>query len=383
MKIERLQTIIDNAKLDDSIKDVLKRTMKELCNYNEDILEGIKEKVLAPKAENEIGEIVCALLSKEEKAPSILSPLQESSSNFVFIDADYEEMCRIVGENETEKYYEGIYWENGEQKTFHYQFKFNNIFLKAQELLFSLDKYYTMNHSILFCPFCHKAFYMIPKENELPSKIDKIDYCFAKQNIPVIENATLFWNLHIEKTDVIPCIGKAPYGEEQKYKYIIEESNENWYFVLPENKQTLIYDIQFTEKGTEIWLNCSSESFILIEYNSVNWEQIKGNRIFSNKLEKNLFTKRICTLGDIEHALFSFRNNMGIICQRAEKLDKICMRYSAKYRNYFQRISYHYLKRVYIQFYNHKEFDYIEDYINYVLFYLEYHYPEIEWVGGK
>jgi len=395
LKIESLQSIIDNTEFhlekqsENSLKKVLKKTIQELYNYNEVVLEGIKEKVLFPQKEFAIGEIACALIPKEQNINLSPLPLQNEAllKDIIFIDADYEEMRYIVGDDETEKFYEGFYWINGKKEKFYYKFQFKNVFLEAQKLLFQLDKYYNIDNPILFSPFCQKAFCIIYKD-EIPQETERIEYYFKEQSIPVVEdNSTLFWNLSVKKTDIISYTVKTPYDSKEKYKYIIEKPEKNWYYILPQNNHTLIYDIQFTEKGTEIWLDHDLESFILVEWNDMDWEQTEikkfQKRIFSNKLKKNHFTKRIHSLGDIEHALLPFRNNMNIVCSTTEKLDKIYLRYSAKYKNHFQKISYNHLKRVYLKFQAKEFFPYIEDYVNYVLSYLEYQYPEIEWVGGE
>ena len=45
-------------------------------------------------------------------------------------------------------------------------------------------------------------------------------------------------------------------------------------------------------------------------------------------------------------------------------------------------IGYKKLKQVKIKFYSEEYQSFYDDYINFVLLYLEYYYPEIEWVGG-
>ena len=109
-----------------------------------------------------------------------------------------------------------------------------------------------------------------------------------------------------------------------------------------------------------------------------------AGRLYSNFTDKNcLAAKRILSQCDIEYAIYPFRDYQGIQCEITQKLNEICKRYSYKYRpSPSRQMSSRKLRRVMLKFTFERNEQFKHDYINYVLDYLDYYYPEIEWVGG-
>ena len=111
---------------------------------------------------------------------------------------------------------------------------------------------------------------------------------------------------------------------------------------------------------------------------------LKSNeKFFNNRRSYNeIINKRIISESDIEHSIATFRNNNGIKCCISEGGGQIVNRYTKKYRadrksrKFFNTIS-----REYVLFKAEEKKRFLTDYVNYVIEYLEFYYPEIEWVG--
>lgn len=73
---------------------------------------------------------------------------------------------------------------------------------------------------------------------------------------------------------------------------------------------------------------------------------------------------------------------MDIICEISDGKGIPFLRYSIKYRNDMQ-IRMRTLRESFLKFEFLQQFKYKNDYVNYVLSYLEYYYPEIEWIGER
>jgi len=395
---ERLNRIVEDSVfstdtiLNERVKSLLCQTINELCDYTEQNMRQIEERVMRLDCNIPIGEIVCALVPKRDVKNYIgLSemsvPVQDT--NIVFIDKDYEELRKSVGDQDTERNYEGFYIADGEKHVFRYQLKFYDKYIKLENLIFKLAEYYQVENPIIFSPFSRKAFRIVYMD-DIPKNVVSKDFQFEKYALNVIEHVTLLWNFNVARLEQMTCIEKVPYGNSIQYHYFIEKSKEgNYYYMLPEHNQVIVYDVHFSDKGTEIWINHECEDFTVMEWTTVDWnmpeiERLRSRgKIFSNKVKKLPYqNKKIISMCDIEHAIYPFRYHIGIKCSLTEHLEKIFLRYSAKYRNLmaYHKVNYKALKRVMVCFDGNME--YIDDYANYVLQYLEYYYPEIEWVGG-
>lgn len=393
-----LNGIIENSEfstdvmLNEKVRSLLCQTINKLCDYNEQTMRQIENQGMSTDSSQTIGEIACALVSQNDAGNCIgLSEMNVllPNENIVFIDKDYEELRKVVGDKDSDRRYEGFYTANGGQHAFQYKIKFCDKYVKLENLIFNLADYYKVDNPVVYSPFSKKAFQIIYM-NDIPENVDFIDFQLEKYDLETIENVNVFWNLNIIKLEQVTCIEKKPYGNCIKYLFLIEKSREgNYYFVLPEHNQAIVYDVNFSDRGTEIWTNHECEDFTLVQWKSVDWnmpeiKKLQANgKIFSNKLESSRFpSKKMISMCDIEHAIYPFRNNMGIECELTKHLDKIFLRYSAKYRcSMINRIYYKTLKRVMVRFDGNAE--YMNDYANYALQYLEYYYPEIEWVGGQ
>ncbi len=403
---ERLADIIDNSEFisdnraaNESLRMLLKNTIHGMCQYNQEILEEIKREILYPKPPCAVGAFTCALVPLRDKDAyghiglSVMSE-QSLSRKIVFLDGEYDEIKEICGDNQTEKkIYTGSYRIKNQEYSFKYRLKFDNSLLKMQDLTVRLSACYPVGNAVLFSPYMRKSF-VTEVLDQIPKNVEDkdIDFRFSQNKIPAVQDAVLLWNLKVTHTSLLKAADRRPYGAELKYRHHFDRGKGGrWPYALPMNNQTIIYDIRFTEEGTDLILDHEMEEFIVAEYHPVDFDSadIKklnlSHKIFSNQITKStLGNKRILSKGDIMYAVSPFKDYGGIQCEVAEKLDKICTRYSSKYRNHLSdRIGYRKLKTINLKFTSEIIPKFMDDYINYVLMYLEYYYPEIEWVGGR
>lgn len=393
-RIDHARFNADDEAADEALKGALKKTIHELCEYSRNILNDVEKKILSPERPHTIGEIAIALVSNaggssnQNTDPAFAK--MADASNICFINADHDGFKKIVGDVDSEKIYEGVYRLGKDAVKYQYKLKFDDRYLRQQNLLFRLASLYKVENAVIRSPYIRKVVRVCPLD-EIPDKALDQDPQFEKNNIPVIKNVNLFWNLHISQTDLIKADGRIPYGKETKYKYHFKRSKEGyWRYAIPQNNQTIIYQTEFSEDGIDLLLDHEMEAFLVVEYRPINWDKLEVkkldglNRIHSNSVTRSTISNpRIISEGDIAFAIHPFRKFNQIKCEIAEDLEKVCARYSAKYRVQMQkRFAYASLKRVNLKFFSDFPPDFYDDEINFILLYLEYYYPEIEWVGG-
>ena len=396
---EKLIRIIERSGLAENLESVLKSTIRELCGYNSEHLKSIEQKILFAQQPAAIGEIVLALISGMERDQNKQSyfGLTEmkvigTDGEIYFLDADYEHIREMIGDVDSDKIYTGIYQLDGNIHSFRYRLKFDNSYLKFQDLVAGFASIYPIENAVLYSPYIRKSV-IVQQLDSIPDKVkaDHIDYQFQQNGLSVIERANLLWNFRIESSDVKKASGRIPYKQNVKYKFHIDKSREgNWRYALPKNNQTIIYDVSFSEDGIDLILDRELEEFWIAEYQVIDWDNteikkmINAGRIHTNHAAKSILqNRRILSQGDIEFAIYPFRNSNGCKCEIADNLEKVCIRYSSKYRNHMKnRVKYPKAKQVKLRFSSETSSFFYDDYINFVLLYLEYYYPEIEWVGG-
>ena len=387
---ELLKELADGC---DSPQDI-KKIMSALCDYSEDVLGRIEKNIMySPNTLN-----VCQFISLltecrnagEYSELSSVYSRNDSHCN-IFINADYEELKEIVGDNGQPEIYKGFYRSKNGTSEFEYTLRFNDRYLNIQKLISELANLYETENAVLFSPYMRKFFDVCISE-EIPKNIkpDDISYEFEKNHIPAITNAVLLWNFSVTETELIKADAKIPYGQTVRYSYHFDKKKNTSCLILPKNNQTVIYGICTDEHGITITLDHEFEEFILVEYRNADIQNSKykkmeaAGRLYSNFINKScLAAKRILSECDIEYAIYPFRNHQGIKCEITQKLNEICRRYSYKYRPSLSgKLGSRKLRSVMLKFTFERNEQFKHDYINYVLDYLDYYYPEIEWVGG-
>ena len=397
---EALENRITNAKFsknDETNKaliDSMLALMKELCDYTQKVNETLVNNAYAISECYRIDDLYTAVLMTGDDAEYEAAGLYKMGEDIpyrVFLNCEYDEIRDIVGDLSQKKIYKGSYIKDGNIIKFDYWFEFDNSFVKAQERMFSYAEQFCVKNPIIFSPYSHKSF-IVKFNDSIKNENVKLDFCFADNNIPVIDgNNCLYWNIHQSIEADKTYDAKEPYGDNTKYIYFFKKTKKgNYLLPLPVNNQTNVYDIRFTENGVEAVIDHDIEDFVIFEYNELdlNSKVVRERRskqmLFVNRVEeKTQNRRRILSEGDIERAIGCFREWQDICCGRSSGEGSRVIRYSKKYSaNRKDKTMFNTIRREYVYF---KKKDssrrFLTDHANYILEYLEYYYPEIEWAG--
>lgn len=393
----------ESKELNSTIKKFFKNIAKELYCYNKQQYEYIENKILSLTKQDI--PIVYIALSNEKKGnyETFFPILNEGKKPFspsgclnnIFIDEDYDSLKDSIGDFTEEKKFIGIYKYNGIEKEFSYRLKFDDSYLIAQKLLFELSSVYKNDTPVLYNPFASKYFEIISLD-DLPEKLKKedINFEFEKNNLNVIENAQLYWNIEIsgDKSKSLNFDKEVIYDNQKKFEYKIPKKHKDKEFVLPLSNEAIIYDYNFSDSYLNIVLNLDVSAFRKFRFHEVDKNTVEfkelynANKIFSNDFVSPLKKVRLLTDSDIEYAIRPFKNFLNYSCEISfEEPEKKVLRYTNKLLKIYKNNYIHPLKTIYLVFKentNSYKIKYVCDYINFVITYLRYFYPEIDWIGG-
>ena len=398
---EKLKSIIENSSFSgDSDKNKLIRNaflsfFTELCDYSEKVNNTIVNQSAKPDTKAVLSDISVVLMDRidgEKMGDSIGLSRMTEASGVVFLNTDYESIKEIVGDTEGRKKYIGEYIKDGRAVPFEYSFRFNRSYVERQELLYKYAHHYNIinpiTNPVVYSPYSFKTFDVV-FDKEIAD--EQLDFQYQKNGLKVIssEDKDLFWNISVQEQNKT-YDAKIPYGDFNRYIFEFKKSKKgNYLLPLPKNNQTKIYDIKFDSDCIQMTTDHDMDDFYLLELLEMDESSgiikalVSNEMLFTNKnLYKGIVNGRLVSEADIEHVLSPFRDNYGIKCSISDGQGEIVKRYSQKYRpDRNDRKLFNIISREYISFVNEKETLFLLDYINYVLEYLEYYYPEIEWVG--
>ena len=383
----------ENGETNKAVIDSLLALMKELCDYTQEVNETLVNNACVRNECYRIDDIYTALLVTGDDAEYEavgLYRMEEYNPYRVFLDCEYDEIRNIVGDLSRKKIYKGSYIKDGRITKFDYSFEFDNSFVKAQERMFSYAEQYCVKNPVVFSPYSHKAF-LVKFDESIKKEDVELDFCFEDNNIPVIDGEIcLYWNIRQSMETDKTYDAKEPYGDKTKYVYSFKKTKKGIYLLpLPVNNQTKIYEIRFVENGVEIVTDHDIEDFLVFEYNELDLnsrvvkERQSKKMLFVNRVEEKIQNRRrILSEGDIERAIGCFREWQDICCDRSNgEGRKHVIRYSKKYiADRKDKTMFNSIRREYVYFKKTNN-RFLTDYANYILEYLEYYYPEIEWAG--
>lgn len=391
-KISESNFVVDKE-ANKNMKEALIKLVKELCEYTTQVNQNLVDGILKKDDSNDLNDIIVALIPNgaDKTYESVgLFKMADKNDCRIFIDDEYKNIRLINGDTTSKRIFKGKYVKDGALKYFDYELKFDRSFLEQQELLFKYSEQYNICNPMIFSPYSHKSFYLV-FDSEIKKEDVELDFCFDENGIKAIQKKNLFWNIKKSTVENKTYDEKVPYGDKTKYLYRFEKTKKGKYVLpYPLHNQTIVYDVVIDENGVNIVTNKDMEDFILIEYYEVdstssNVKAMKSSGVlFSNeKKYSGWLTRRIVSAGDVEHAIAPFREWNGLSCRISEEGSDKITRYSARYRadrkdkSMFSAINIKYIA------FSKVDNRFLDDYANYVLEFLEYYYPEIEWVGEK
>ena len=394
---EKLKSIIENSGFSDDsdknkqIRNAFLRFFTELCDYTENVNNSIVNQSATPDAQGALSDISVVLMDRndgEKLGISIGLSRMTDVNGVVFLNTDHNSIKELVGDNEGRKKYIGEYIKNGKAFSFEYSLRFNRSYVERQELLYKYAQHYNILNPVVYSPYSFKAFDVV-FDKEIAD--EQLDFLFQKNGLEVIssEDRDLFWNISVlEQNKTYDA--KIPYGDSNRYIFEFKKNKKgNYLLPLPKNNQTKIYDIEFCSDCIQMTTDHDMDDFYLLELlemdesSSIIKALVSNEMLFTNQNSyKGIVNGRLVSEADIEHVLSPFRENYGIKCSISNGEGEIVKRYSQKYRpDRNDRKLFNTISREYVSFVDEKETLFLLDYINYVLEYLEYYYPEIEWVG--
>ena len=406
----------EQDKINYEIQQSFKSLFDELCQYSEDVNKSIIDKCVSNDSSHMIGAVYVSLVDKNDEMKlkqyknagmSPMADIDEPANDFhlppisesqylyrrIFVNAEYDKLKNFQNDAAELRKYTGKYSTNGAEHTFTYHLVFDRTFVEKHELLYQYASYFDFVNPVVFSPYSYKSFLVVYPKSLAD---ENLDFCFSKNGIDVIaDNYEMYWNFMIRETEVITYDTKIPYGDDVKYTYVFEKNRHGHYCLpLPIDKDVLIYDIRVNCDSVEISISSGTCCFRVLEYASIDKsffdEDVKVRKVFCNSLDETFSgfrNKRIISDADIEHAIAPYRRNetwLNAEISNGCEHEHIVKRYSAQFRpdlkgkRIFKKTD-----TVHLKFNSKSALNFADDYINYVLQYLEWFYPEIEWAGEK
>ena len=209
-----------------------------------------------------------------------------------------------------------------------------------------------------------------------------------------MEDKILLWNLFIENSDSF-CSknekvnkGMLPYEDEIYYKYKFDDLENNKYILIEDD----FYELDRKDESVIVKSKKDiNNKYKKVEISEVNEEELKAisEKYFLNEYNKSFYDKKILrTKADVNYVVRGFNKNRFNFS--VEYIDfnkeehKIIQRYGKdfKYHSFDDGlIKFSNKSKCYLKFTGDINSIYFEDYVNYVLSYLENYYPEYTWVG--
>ena len=381
----------DEPERNEKLRGALKNIFSNLNAHQQTVLNEIKEYAVRPQPQTENLNVITALINQNDVQKNYFefAPV-DAPSNGIFIDLDYEPLRELVGDIGDRKIFNGTFEIDGAIKNFRYTLEFDRRFLDREEILLRVLALYHAAPPVIFSPFARKAF-KVKFIDDVPNSA-RIDYKFADNNIPAVTDLILCSNVECTLTDFIMPDAQKPCGDLIMHKYSFERGDQPELY-LPSDDKILIFDIDRAEDSINLWLNAETAQFYKLEYKSVDAKRKEiaalelNGRLHQSAVEQNKFSvSRILTRADLEYAIRPFRQWNGLSCRLVEQkeLSTVAPRYMSKYSHRgSKRLTVRPLHKAYLKFDGADRKKFPTDCINYVLGWLQYHYPEVEWIGGS
>ena len=397
--IDKDRIIKESLEEDEDINKILKNLAEEICKNQKIVINEIKEEVKREKSLPSAGDIVTILIEEnkaeqycDKKNPdkTTFMKMADYSGTCVFLNAPYEKIQDIVGDTRKESVkYKGLAKTEHGELPIVYHFRFLPIYLEAEKALIDFRKFDNNFSPIIYSPYSHKSFEIII-ETEYDCKIEGIDYQFKENGLADIVkiDMSLFWNVISDTTGIMEPAAQKPYRDFVIYKYLFEKK-ERPTFIIPLGDDADIFEISEDRDSVSIWANKEICDFKRVYVREVDKnrpgikELISADRIFENSLKPGFGTvSRVRTHADIRHVFSMFFDGKHNVALAEDNITNAIKRYRYKYKSYLpDRLPVKNVPEIRARFTGEDRF--LCDYANYVLLYLEFHYPEIEWVGVK
>ena len=420
-----MNELIDNMKyLSEYDKEVIGGIFDNLIRHQNSMFEKIIAKTELQQRERELAlkwNIITAAISKDEVEQSKKNGLYEILDTVCFAEKLHYEDLNLVTDNKKNglcsagvsflfckyqdvfKYlnrkYKACVTTNNDSFEVEYYFEKYGGYYDIERIIERTAMQYEVDVPILLEPISRRAINVIVDLSKYGfSKSDNmiIDFQFAKNGLTEIikEKTTLVWNVEIVEKNEIPrprentdkkLLAKIVPFFEEVYQLYQFPSNENEFYYV----ESKIQDIK--RYGSSVYLNLHEKEKIEdVRYSKLIVHDIPQKYIdkidcsFRTFFDDRCINKvRIRTEADIDYVMNSMKNDIALyqgLCRKRDNEDSIYI-----YNSYD---AYYYPKNKILRSasicnvqFRSSENIYFEDYVSYILSYLNYYYPEFYWVG--
>lgn len=304
-----------------------------------------------------------------------------------FLNCRYSDIGKYTENNE----YSAVVHINGKELSVSYRLNRWRGFLDEEKIIEQTAFQYGVNVPIIYSPMSRHAVEVQVLGLDIKDITDnpegEIDFQFEINGLNGIlqTGKTLLWNIETVNKDNIPRIRKCSDSkitalfDDVMCIYELDAKNNEYYHIRCDNQDLRRF-------GNTVYVNIDQENDIndifyvkyIVHDCNISAVEVYDNRYTSNHCSK----ERVRTKGDIYNVLKCFdKIKFGDILFSGEQ-DFI--------RNYGKDDAYHYPKdevlrsssALYIKIHDNNDI-FFEDYVSYVLSYLNYYYPEFRWVGVK
>lgn len=381
----------DEPERNEKLRGALKNIFSNLNAHQQRVLNEIKDYAVRAQTQTENLNVITALINQNDVQKNYFefAPI-DAPSNSIFIELDYRPLRELVGDTGDRKIFNGSFEVDGAIKNFRYTLEFDRRFLDREEILLRALALYHAAPPLIFSPFARKAF-KVKCLDDVPNSA-RIDYKFADNGIPAVTDLILCSNVECTMTDFVMPEAQKPFGDLIMHKYSFECGDQTELY-LPLDEKALIFDIDRADNQINLWLNVESAQFYKLEYKPVDAKRKeiaaleRNGRLYNSAVEQNKFAvQRILTRADLEYAIRPFRQWNGLSCRLVEQkeVQTIAPRYMSKYSpRGSKRLTVRPLHKAFLKFDGAAGKKFPSDCINYALNWLQYHYPEVEWIGGS
>ena len=298
-----------------------------------------------------------------------------------FLDCDYGDIAVLCGRE---------YMGHSAEGDFRYKLVPHGRFARVEHYLERLCNLYNLDALPLFSPYARHAVDICLLDEVV--KPDEADFAWRENNLPVLSERLLMWNIKVHDTREAQS-GDLANGQKV-YRF---GANEQTY-ILPNYRDGHGYDsnVAYYRDGYELVLITPSD---IINSNGVPWEifSLKGTllpadaEIFTNEpLCRSRLPLRVNTRGDIDRVLTQLRKTIGqeeynaAFAAWEERADECFAPYATNVA-YPVSAAQELVRRrqkspvCMIKFFGARK--YLTDYVNWVLYVLNSRYPEFNWAG--
>lgn len=353
-------------------------------------------------------------------------PLYVDICGDYFLDCAYEDVLTLCSDEAADVYpYRGCVEVQGESVPFRYRLAYDLKYIHAERLLFVVADLYRIKAPILFSPYGRRAVKIqVPRQDLeivgvlLDRKGNLAPYCPKENRLAdkLRIDRQLKWNLRTESVPLPSCTAASdrddaffsPYGNQEIYRYTFKDRRENDFICPSLDEAEHVIAAQKDVKGQQIVLvtkkpltePCRSLHIIQAADTAEPGSKPLGDAVFPNldgrRKEAFGYGERLRTRGDIERMLYGLgMPGHGLTCA-FRAVSQAAQKDVTPLRRYDRDLAYgrfdvcreqslygsrRGLPFCYITFSGDEKF--LNDYAEYVLSFLEFRYPDFQWVGVR